>query len=358
MKILIYCCSVYQLFNGIHLRMHLHPEDEVDVMLSDILPGQEKLAEGLRRSGLFGKVITSQGKFIARQQYRHTRWTIYGYRIFPSILLKQVGVCLEDAYDRFYFGTFDEYVSYLFLRLHWLNKNLEAFCFEDGGYTYMHTYQSCNVIEERLYRWLGILPLGKAKVPLLVYEPDLMTFDCGAPVLKMPSIDLEDAAFREAVNTVFDFSSASLPECEAIFFEESFLADGLENNDAELIELCNRLCGGNMLLKPHPRNPYNRFEKSGIRILHSKIPWEVFCLNVDLTGKKLITINSNSAISPHILLGTKAQTILLFNMLKGKSALHGNVEAAMYYQKLLQIFSGEIVAPANAEELGLLLEKH
>ena len=121
MKTLIYCCSVYQLFNAIHIRMHVLNEDEVDILLSDIMPDQEGLAERLRQSGLFGKVYTSQGKFIARQQYKHTRLSVYGYRIFPSLLLKKVGLELKEKYDRFYFATFDEFISYLFLRLHRLN---------------------------------------------------------------------------------------------------------------------------------------------------------------------------------------------------------------------------------------------
>ena len=232
MKTLIYCCSVYQLFNAIHIRMHVLPDDEMDVLLSDILPDQEGFAQRLRESGLFGKVYISKGKFIARQQYTHTRLTIYGYRIFPSLILKKVGLEFNERYDRFYFATFDEFIAYIYLRLHKLNKKLEVCCYEDGGVTYMRTFQSCNTIEERLHRWLGILPLGYVKVPLLVYVPEMMTFDCGALVKKMPQIDQDDIQFKKVVNSIFGFTKETVPECKAIFFEESFLADGLKNNDA------------------------------------------------------------------------------------------------------------------------------
>ena len=315
------------------------------------MPDQDGLAERLRQSGLFGKVYTSQGKFIAHQQYKHTRLSVYGYRIFPNLLLKKVGLELREKYDRFYFATFDEFISYVFLRLHWLNKKLEVCCYEDGGATYMRTFQSCNAVERRLYRWFGILPLGLVKVPLLVYVPELVTFDCGAPVRAMPRIDSRDEAFRDAVNQVFGFAGAEVPDCQAIFFEESFLADGLKNNDAELIERCNQLFGGKMVLKPHPRNPYNRFENSGIQILYSKIPWEIYCLNVDLSGKILLTVNSNAAISPHILFQRAPKSVLLFNLLVGESNLRGKPEYDAYYSKILNLFPHEIFAPRSFEEL-------
>ncbi len=355
MKTLIYCCSVYQLFNAIHIRMHVLKDDDVDLLLSDILPDQETTAQRLRQCGLFGKVYTSQGKFIARQQYKHTRITVYGYRIFPSLLLREAGLVLNEKYDRFYFATFDEFIAFIYLRLHWLNNKLEVCCYEDGGSTYMRSFQSCNMIEKRLYKWFGILPLGLVKVPLLVYVPDLMTFDCGGPVRQMPPIDQEDEMFKKTVNSIFGFTEEAVPDCKGIFFEESFLADGLKNNDAELIECCNQLCEGKLLLKPHPRNPYNRFENSGIQILRSKIPWEIYCLNMDLTGKYLITINSNAAISPHIIFKRAPKTILLFNMLEGESYLRGKPEFDAYYEKVLQMFPEEINAPKTKEDLEALL---
>lgn len=357
MKTLIYCCSVYQLFNAIHIRMHILKDDDVDILLSDILPDQNGLAERIRKSGLFCKVYTSNGKFIVHQQYKQTRLSIYGYRIFPSLLLKKANLIINKVYDRFYFATFDDFISYVFLRLHWLNKKLEVCCYEDGGVTYIRTFQSCNSVEERLYHWLGILPLGMIKVPLMVYVPELVTFDCGTSIVSMPRIDLKDEAFRNAVNNVFGFSGATIPDCKGIFFEESFLGAGLKNNDAELIELSNQLFKGKLLLKPHPGNPYNRFEKSGIKILHSKIPWEIYCLNVDLCGKILITVNSNAAISPHILYKNAPKTILLFNLLVGESFLRGKPEYDAYYLKILQMFPDEIMAPKTQEELEYLIKK-
>lgn len=351
MKTLIYCCSVYQLFNAVNLRLSTLKEDSVDLLLADYLPNAEQLVQGAKDSGVFDHVFFTRSFSVARQQYPHTRKTVYEYRLFPNRILKQTGFVPKARYDRFYFATYDDYISFLFLSLHGRNKKLECACYEDGGTTYMQTDQTTNGVERRLYKWLRILPLGMVKVPVLVYEPELMTFDCGAPVYAIPKIRADDAALRKAVNTVFGFDSVPEIDGDAIFFEESFLADGLQNNDEELIRLCSELLGGRMLLKSHPRNPYNRFEGSEIRLLRSNVPWEVFCLNADFKGKTLITVNSNAAISPHILFETAPKTVLLYHMLVGKSYLLGKPEYEEYYRRLEKIYAGEIAAPKDKEAL-------
>ena len=76
---------------------------------------------------------------------------------------------------------------------------------------------------------------------------------------------------------------------------------------------------------------------------------------MDLSGKFLITINSNAAISPHIIFKQSPKTILLFNMLEGESYLRGKTEFDAYYEKILQKFPEEIKAPKTKDELEVLL---
>lgn len=352
MRTLFFCCSVYQLFNALNIRLNVLPDDTADMMVSDTIPGHHDLAERLRATGLFEEVYEPKSSFISNQKYKHTRTSIYSYHIFPELLLRQVNAVPKHRYDRYYFATYNEFISFLYLYLHKKNKHLQCRCFEDGGSTYMRTFQSYSSVDARLYRWLRILPLGYVKVPLVVYEPQLMTFDNGAPVETMPKISDDDTAFFRAVNTVFGIDQEiKLPQ-RAIFFEESFLADGLKNNDAELITICAEAIGSDQfLLKPHPRNRVNRFQDTDIHTLDSKVPWEVFCMNADLRGKLLLSANSNAAISPHIIFKNAPKTVLLYNLLEGDSYLRGKPEYDAYYDKILELFPGEIVAPKTREEL-------
>lgn len=54
-------------------------------------------------------------------------------------------------------------------------------------------------------------------------------------------------------------------------------------NDVELIEaLADKVGKQNMMVKIHPRNPVNRFEKLGYKTNHNTaIPWEVIVMNTD-----------------------------------------------------------------------------
>lgn len=351
MRTLLYCCSVYQVFNAVHIAKHVLINDTLDVMIADYVPNYKAIAGGLRSSGLFESVYEVASNLIAKQKYKHTRWTVYGYRLFPELILRNAGVHINTKYDRYYFATFDDFIAFLYLDLHRTNPDIQCCCYEDGGTTYMRSFQSTNRVEERLHRYLNIRPLGKETVPLLVYDPSLMTFDCGAEVIGMPKISHEDREFIKCINTVFGVNEIEVPDESVIFFEESFLADGLKNNDLELIEFCSDVCSKAMILKPHPRNPYNRFENSHIRIMKSSIPWEVYCLNCDLSGKTLVTINSNAAISPHIIFENAPKSILLFNMLVGESYLRGKPEYDKYYEKVLSQYSGRMVAPSNFDQL-------
>ena len=355
MRTLIYACSAYQLFNAINIRMNLLKDDIVDILLSDKLKGQERLAENLKKTGLFDNIFTSKSNFIAHQEYKHTRFSVYAYRLFPDIILKQAGLVLTKKYDRFLIATVDDFIGFVYLKLCQKNKKVEVCIYEDGGITYIKNHQSVNGVEKNLYKWLRIKSINMLPLDVLLYEPNLLMINYGGKVYTLPKIKFSDTGLKEKINIVFDFDTAPDVDTKYLFFEESFLAAGIKNNDEKLINLCFDLSNKQMKIKNHPGNPYNRFENTEIKSFSSNIPWEIFCLNVDLSDKVLITVNSNAAISPHIIFEKAPKTVLLFNLLIGESFLKGTVESEKYYSKILELFPNDIIAPKSIDELKEIL---
>ena len=88
----------------------------------------------------------------------------------------------------------------------------------------------------------------------------------------------------------------------------------------------------NMFIKTHPRSPNNRFIERGYNTnLNSSIPWEVICLNTDLSKTVLITLSSQSVFTPMFLLNKKTTSIIMFNMLNDKSMIY--MDSALFIEE-------------------------
>lgn len=69
------------------------------------------------------------------------------------------------------------------------------------------------------------------------------------------------------------------------------------------------------MVKIHPRNPVNRFEKLGYKTNHNTaIPWEVIVMNTDdISDKVLITVASSCILNPIIVFGKEVHAFSLYD---------------------------------------------
>ena len=114
--------------------------------------------------------------------------------------------------------------------------------------------------------------------------------------------------------------------------------------------MCHRILGDELAIKLHPRNGVNRFEDAGIAIMKTDMPWELYCLNNDVSSKTLISVTSNAAISPQLFLEDPPRTVLLYKLFKGTDVLLGIEEYNDYLEKILAECS-RISVPENEAEL-------
>ena len=332
---LFLCNSVYQLLNALNLRMHVFKDDAADIIITDIFPDHIAAAERLKKSGLFDTVYCEDAKFIFRQQYKHTRGYVNLIRVAPSALLRKAGPVPRKKYQRFLTAGFDDYISLLYIVLQRKNRHIEHLRFEDGGSSYVKDHAVVNDVERRMKRLFGIRPIGEILAPMYLYEPALYCMRDGREVRQLPKLSKDDKVFIDTVSAVFGCAESEKLERRAVFFEASYYADGLETNDRELVGLCKRILGDELEIKLHPRNGVNRFEGEGVAVFGSDMPWELYCLSNDVSGKTLISVTSNAAISPQLFLEKPPRTVLLYKLFRGRDVLLEVEEYRTYLKKLL-----------------------
>lgn len=354
---LFVCSSVYQLLNALNLRVNVYGGDAADIVVTDICPDHEGIAARLRESGLFDTVYAVKSKFIFRQQYKHTRLAVNLYRFDPRSLLKKAGPIPQKAYARYLTAGFDDYISMLYIVLQRKNRHIEHIRFEDGGMSYVKDHACVNPVERRMERLFGIRPLGGILAPMYLYEPELYSAGDGRRVIAMPKLSKDDRGFIDTVNRVFGVSSAERVKQKAVFFEASYYADGLQTNDRELVALCAEALGDDLMIKLHPRNGVNRFEDAGIAIMQSDMPWELYCLNCDVSDKILVSVTSNAAISPQLFLAHPPRTVLLYKLFRGTDILLTIDKYKDYLDKILKKCSRIAVPRDKAELFAALTEE-
>ena len=108
-----------------------------------------------------------------------------------------------------------------------------------------------------------------------------------------------------------------------IYFEECYFAETGYMEDVELINtLAEKVGKENIMIKIHPRNPENRFEKLGYKTNKDTfIPWEVILMNNDFSDKVLIAIGSQTILTPYMLFGMNMKSYSLYHCLKEKPDL-------------------------------------
>lgn len=236
---------------------------------------------------------------------------------------------IKPVYSDIYFANFDNFSQVLYNAHSHKNPGIKLHVFEEGLASYssfakFYSELKCfygenlsgfkTFLHNHIYK-THVIPGNLSE--FLAFNPQLIQWDPECEIRTMEKIDCQDIQFRNLVNHVFQFDPSEQEyDRNYIFFEESFFADGSEVNDIELVEeLASRVGKENIMVKIHPRNPVNRFQRLGYKTNRNiAVPWEVIVMNADdLSDKVLITIASSCILNPIIVFGKKVNAYSLFD---------------------------------------------
>lgn len=312
-KKLFLCNTLYQIICASAIR-NMFPNDEVDIILSDHSVGNIKIFNRLTNNTIvFNHVFYVESKKFFVNDKNLSRREFY-------LLLKNDSTIenildISDIYDDFFCANVDPLSLRLVNYLKRKNRKLKINWFEDGLTAY--SYDKCYfpnflgnikaVSKWLLFRIYSVTPFVNN---FFVFKKDKMEWKPNAKIVEIEPIS------RNLANQLGDIFSVS--KCidkykeKFIFFEDGAM-DWNDESDVEVVKLIVDLVGKeNLFVKLHPRNPKNRFEKYGITTNKDvSIPWEVIATNIEIESKILLTMYSQSVITPDILMNKKAKVISL-----------------------------------------------
>lgn len=361
MRLLFLCNTLYQIIAASCVR-EMYSSDEAELILSDHSTGNKKIFESFKKTGLvFNKVYYLETKYLYEHDESSSRDELNKqYKSLDTInnMLK-----LNDNYDMFFCANAEPFstrvVNYLKnkntkVQINWFEDGLSAYNFDKNYFPSWKGY-----IKSWMKGLLGLYGVTSSVENYYVFQPDKMEWKPRASVKRIST--MSDKLSKE-LGIIFDYKNCvDKYEEKYIFFEDGAM-DWDSNADVEIVkEIADIVGKENIMIKIHPRNPVNRFKKLGFKTIEdTSIPWEIIATNIDIKNKILLTMYSQSIITPEILMGVKAKAISFgfLNTAKDKSLnqlfdyicrQYLNKDTSRYYVPKTKEELIEIVKKLNAE---------
>lgn len=318
MKNLFLCNTPYQVIVATQIAKSEYENDVNDIIVTDKIADYERLYTNIEKSGVFNRVT------LWRIKNKYTNKS--GLFFVASFLLSKLNINIHKInfgkYDNLFCGNIAKVATILYRTLK-RKKEVNTYLFEDGFSTY--SKECCGFFEKinkkntirqkliRVYRKASFEFFFDLK-GMYLFSPNILDWKPPFPVIEIEKIDSNNNDLVETYNRIFGVRTIIDSYSEGvIFFEESYFADSIDIGDEDVIkQIANKVGLDEFLLKMHPRNPVNRFNKVGIKVnKDTSIPWEIIALNNDLSDKTLVTIASGSAITSLVNTNTKPQKIIM-----------------------------------------------
>lgn len=340
--ILFKCATFVQLMNAIQIKRKLFANVQADVVLNKITDFS-RIVDNVRDSGIFRKVIETDD-------------TLQWNTDFKSLTYKErkkLAKKPDELFSGCDFGEYTElflgvpYPSDILLYYYLINHggSLKVNFYEEAQITYLLDWDKKAAVAKIDNDMYGHRSFTANRGSCYLYEPELYVgkgFEDN--IVQIPKIECDEETKR-IYNSIFGL--CQLPEEKYIFLEENFIGDANMVTDIDCLDQLAEYVGkDNIIVKMHPRSPYDRFTHRGYKLFpESKIPLEMFVLNSDVSDKVFVTISSGGGVSCDVMFSKSVYSINLFKyMLIGKNFHVREPNFNMYFDKLLETVNADSVS--------------
>ncbi len=327
----------YQLLVALRMRLTEQKSDDVTLLVTDQTDRGGRLADALRREGLFTAVASVQTRDVCRDSWRSgglgkiARMCAGGGDLFSGI------PALEQPADTLYYHNLDIASHLLFAFLSKRNPALSCVRFEEGLFSYRAAEQMSAKFRAAVY-----LPRTLFGKPNLAGRTE--AFLCGDPAAyagRLPARPLPEApdkaAFSALLSRLFGIGEGALSRPQRyLYFSGAFdFEGGAPIGEIDLIgRVAERVGRENLLVKVHPRDDPARFTARGLAVeARSDVPWEVLRTVFELRGHVLLTTLSQSVLPDEK--AADAPPVVFLYRLCDLSGNRGAVSAKAYLERLL-----------------------
>lgn len=323
------CNTVFQVLVATWIN-HKYFQDckETDIIISNHMNNACAIADRMRQYGEFSNTYFVESLDVARYKVPQGRCAHFKNELDPCKYIKRT-FDLDVDYDHIFVSNLDGFSKLFFSAVSKRNPNVNVHIFEDGFSTYSRLFASWfrgsgrpdyDLLHRVFYDYVCRKKYIKDCVKdIWLLTPEFLQWDPGVPIKTVEKINPKDEAYLEICNRAFGYyDSKDVYDKKYIFMEESFFADGQEIPDVELVnKIAERVGKENIMVKIHPRNPVNRFQKLGYKTnVDTGIPWELICMNMtDLDKKALLTVSSTSILNPIMNFGIPVKAFSLYRLI-------------------------------------------
>lgn len=341
MKRLVFVCNtVYQVMVASWIKAAEFENAEADIIVSDHMNDFETIADRISEQSLFNEVYAIRTKeFVYSYDMSNMDYSIrarFDRGVHPEKQISSI-IHLKHKYDAMLIANVDRFSKCLFNVLKNRryskvgNSNLKLYLYEDGIASYSKLF------ENYYHTCIPNNPTWKSKIfdrficntkyifgnvsGMYLFNPDLVTYQPDWRLIQLKKIDKDNSCFKGYLNYIFSYNNTKdIYDRKIIFMEESLYIDDDERPDLKLLnKIADEVGKDNIMVKIHPRNPVNIFEKEGYKTnKDTAIPWELIIMNNDFSDKILITISSASILNPLTIFGIKLKAYSLYNCLSDK----------------------------------------
>lgn len=336
--LLFRCCTLVHLFNAIHIKNCLFPNEKADIILNKIADFSS-IVPLLEKQNLFQNIFQTDDSLKNQIKSKSDAKKYFKKYNF------------SNQYNELFIGVPYSTDIYLFDFLKQTNPNLKLSCYEEGQITYLLNWYlkiklSCGSNEKLLKKCL------QHTHKCYLYVPSLY---CGngfeSKLEIIPQVSSKEYVFQEI------FPKVDIPKEKYIFLEENFFGDYNCATDIDCLDYVSEIVGKeNVIVKLHPRGNCDRFSPRGYKVFpYNNLPWEYILLMCNSAHKIILTISSGGSITGNTMFANITSSINLFKYINIGSNFHVRERNfRIYFQKLMEYANKDIptvFCPSNNQEL-------
>lgn len=296
------------------MRLTIFNNDIVDIWISDHSLGAKKIAENTDKLKIFNSVqfINTKKKSYSQNSVNNIFDIIKNN--FGHIILKEI-----PFYDEVVFYGLDLLI--ISIADFYNSKNHETTWsrFEEGIFSYDtdFSYGKRVQLSNKIRRITGRPIVDNLIKNYYCFYPELKELHLEWNLIQIPSIYTTREVLCKLLKSIYQCTEMNILQ-KYIFFASSSDIDGTPYGETDLVlKIADKIGYENILIKMHPRDSRNVYEKSGISVMkESSIPWEVIYLVSDFSDKIMLTVNSGAFISISALDNASLKGIFLFNIVE------------------------------------------
>ena len=298
MKCVIFVNSLFGLISAIQIREGIYQDCVFDIIVSDIDPKLKRVYDNRVLEEKFSNVI-----FVSHKNQK--KFDKLVFFLSPELYIKRIlGNNIKFYTDVFFWNPTLLLHSYLiYLNRNHQHYNLHLYGDAIGSYVTECPFDN-SPFNNRLLNILlkfvsGFCNVEEMSYDYYVFASKYISFSPKHRIIEIPSVKKD---MTEYYNRLFNYDERIHIFQRIIFMDKQHddMFDEFDYGLSIINELIRSWKNESVIVKPHPRQDLQIYTKNNIRTLRLDNPWELYCLNNDISDKVIISYGSSALYLPYI----------------------------------------------------------